>query len=108
MPVDLTITARKAQPLASDLITAVLDADLTLRGEALGQLAVGGAVHVRRAEIRIPERMPAAIAVLPVRQPGAKPAPPPAALGDRAEHHAGRASRSSSAAAAWKRSSAAR
>ncbi len=76
LPVDLTITARKAQPLASDLITAVLDADLTLRGAALGQLAVGGAVHVRRADVRIPERMPATVATLPVRQPGARPAPP--------------------------------
>ena len=40
LPVDLTITARNAQPLSSDLITATVDADLALRGEALGQLAV--------------------------------------------------------------------
>ncbi len=79
LPVDLTVTARNAQPLASDLITASLDADLTLRGEALGQLLVGGTVHVRRAEVRIPERMPAAIAVLPVNRPGAPPAPPTSA-----------------------------
>ena len=76
LPVDLTITARGAQPLSSDLITATVDADLALRGEALGQLGVSGAVHVRRAELRVPERMPAAIAVLPVNRPGAKPAPP--------------------------------
>ena len=76
LPVDLTITARGAQPLSSDLITATVDADLALRGEALGQLAVSGAVHVRRAELRVPERMPSAIAVLPVNRPGAKPAPP--------------------------------
>jgi translocation and assembly module TamB len=76
MPVDLTITARGAQPLASDLITVIADAELTLRGEALGQLAAGGAVHVRRADLRVPERMPSAIAVLPVSRPGAKPAPP--------------------------------
>jgi translocation and assembly module TamB len=76
MPIDLRITARDAQPLASDLITATVDADLALRGEALGQLAASGSVHVRRAEIRIPERMPAGIAVLPVNRPGTKPAPP--------------------------------
>ena len=75
LPVDLTITARGAQPLASDLITAIADAELTLRGEALGQLAAGGSVHVRRADLRVPERMPSAIAVLPVNRPGAKPAP---------------------------------
>jgi translocation and assembly module TamB len=74
--VDLTITARDATPLASDLITAVTDANLTLRGEALGQLAVGGDIRVKRADIRIPERIPSTIAVLPVNRPGAKPAPP--------------------------------
>ena len=76
LPVDLTITARDATPLASDLITAVTDANLTLRGEALGQLAVGGDIRVKRADIRIPERIPSTIAVLPVNRPGAKPAPP--------------------------------
>jgi translocation and assembly module TamB len=76
LPVDLTLTARNAEPLASDLLTAQLDADLTIRGEAAGQLAVGGGVRVRRADIRIPERMPAKIVVLPIAQPGAKPAPP--------------------------------
>jgi len=76
LPVNLSITARDAQPLASDLITAVIDASLELRGEALGQLTASGSVQVRRAEFRLPDRMPAAIAVLPVRQPGAKAAPP--------------------------------
>jgi translocation and assembly module TamB len=76
MPLDLTINARNAKPLASDLMTAAVDANLTLRGEALGQLSVGGNVRVRRADIRIPERMPASIAVLPVRRPGTKPAAP--------------------------------
>jgi translocation and assembly module TamB len=75
MPVELTITAHDAKPLASDLITAVIDTDLALRGEALGQLAVSGTVRIKRAEMRIPERIPAAIAVLPVRQPGASPPP---------------------------------
>jgi translocation and assembly module TamB len=33
---------------------------------------------VRHADIRVPERLPSSIAVLPVRQPGARPPPPPA------------------------------
>lgn len=70
IPVEIIITARNAQPLSSDLISATIDTDLTLRGEALGQLAVGGSVRVRQADVRIPERMPAAIAVLPINQPG--------------------------------------
>ena len=59
LPVDLTITAREraAAGQRSDHRRS-LDADLTLRGEALGQLTVGGAVHVRRADLRVPERLP--------------------------------------------------
>ncbi len=79
LPIDLTLTAKNARPLASDLISAVLDADLTVRGQALTQLAVGGTVHVQRADIRVPERLPSSIAVLPVQQPGARPAAEPAA-----------------------------
>jgi len=79
LPVDITVTARNANPLASDLVSALLNADLTVRGEALGQLAVGGSVHVLQANIQIPERIPTSIAVLPVRMPGVKPPPPPSA-----------------------------
>jgi translocation and assembly module TamB len=77
MPLDLTLTARNATPLSSDLLTAVLDADLTLRGEALGQMALAGRIVIPRADIRIPERLPGTLAVLDVRRPGEKPPPPP-------------------------------
>ncbi|HTI84648.1 MAG TPA: translocation/assembly module TamB domain-containing protein [Acetobacteraceae bacterium] len=79
LPVDLTLTARDAQPLASDQISATLDADMTIRGEAEGQLTVGGNIHVKRAEARVPDRLPTSIAVLPVRVAGSKPPPPPPA-----------------------------
>jgi translocation and assembly module TamB len=81
LPIDLTLTARNARPLASDLINAVLDANLTVRGQLTSQLTLGGNVRVQRADIRVPERLPASIAQLPVQQPGATPAPsaPPAA-----------------------------
>ncbi len=78
MPVALTLTARNAAPLASDRLTATMDADLTLRGEIEGQLAAGGTVKIDSAEIRIPDRLPGSIAVLDVRRPGQKPPPPPA------------------------------
>ncbi len=78
IPVDLTITARNARPLSSDLLTAQLNADLTLRGQALGALAIGGTVTIERADIRIPERLPASVPVLNVRLPNQKPPPPPA------------------------------
>jgi len=80
MPVDLRLTAHQARPLASDLLTATLDADLTLRGQAATRLDAGGHVLVRRANINIPDSFPPSVAVLDVRQPGQKP-PPPASPG---------------------------
>jgi translocation and assembly module TamB len=77
MPVDITLTARKARPLSRDLLTAVLDANVTLRGEVRGTLLAAGTIHLDRADIRVPERLPAQVAVLDVRRPGQKPPPPP-------------------------------
>jgi len=76
MPVDLHVTADDAKPLSSDLLSATIDQDLTLRGDIKGHLEIGGSVHVRRADIRIPDTLPPSIAVLPVRLPGAAPPPP--------------------------------
>ncbi len=78
MPVNLTLAARKARPLADDQMTVNLNADLAVTGQAAGQLAVTGTVHINRAEIRLPERMPAKVAVLNVIRPGMAPPPPPA------------------------------
>ncbi|WP_139557031.1 translocation/assembly module TamB domain-containing protein [Methylotetracoccus oryzae] len=79
LPIDLTLTARNARPLSSDRMTVTLDSNLTLHGDAHQRLAAAGNIHIRRAEIRIPEHIPATIAVLDVRVPGAPPPPPPAA-----------------------------
>ena len=76
LPVDLTITLRNARPLASDQLSADLDADLTVQGQAAGALQAAGRIGIKRAEIRIPERLPASIAVLDVRRPGEKPPAP--------------------------------
>jgi translocation and assembly module TamB len=77
MPVDLHLTASNARPLASDLITANIDANLALTGDIKGDMEAGGTVHVRRADIRIPDKLPASIAVLTVRNANAPPPPPP-------------------------------
>ncbi len=79
LPVDLTLTMRNARPLASDQLSADLDADLTVRGQAAGALQAAGRIGIKRAEISIPERLPASVAVLDVRRPGDKPPAPPAA-----------------------------
>ena len=88
MPVDLHFTADNARPLSSDLMTALIDANLTVQGDVKGDLQAGGTLHVRRADIRIPDKLPASVAVLPVRN--ANTPPPPAAgsrttIDDRAE-----------------------
>ena len=55
-PVDLKLTARNARALASDLLTADTDLDLTLRGQAATRLDVTGKIRINRADINIPER----------------------------------------------------
>ncbi len=78
MPVDLAIRASNARPIASDTLQADLDANLTVKGQAQGQMDLGGTVLIRRAEIRIPSRLPASVATLKVIRPGQAPdAPPP-------------------------------
>ncbi len=72
IPVDLTLTAQDAQPLASDLLTASIDGSVSVRGQARSRLTLGGAIRVRRADIDIPAGFPPSVAVLDVRQPGKK------------------------------------
>ncbi|MEA2738470.1 MAG: translocation and assembly module TamB, partial [Acetobacteraceae bacterium] len=79
MPVDLHFTADNARPLSSDLMSALIDANLTVQGDVRGELQAGGTLHVRRADIRIPDKMPPGVAVLPVRNANAPPPPPPPA-----------------------------
>ncbi len=78
MPVDLHFTANNARPLSSDLITVLIDANLTVQGQVKGDLLAAGTLHVRRADIRVPDKLPASVAVLPVRDANAPPPPPPA------------------------------
>jgi translocation and assembly module TamB len=74
IPVDLQITARNAQPLVSKLITANLNADLTIKGTARERLDVVGTMHLNRTLIGIPNGMPLNVAVLDVRRRGKKAA----------------------------------
>ncbi|HTV80667.1 MAG TPA: translocation/assembly module TamB domain-containing protein [Steroidobacteraceae bacterium] len=78
IPVDLKITAKNAQPIASNIITANLNADLQIDGAVRDQLNVNGSVHVNKASISIPGGLPPEVAVLDVERDGVAP-PPPAA-----------------------------
>lgn len=73
MPLDIRIAARKATLLSSERLEANLDADVELKGRLSEKTMFSGDLRIQRAEIRIPERMPASIAVLNVRDSGTEP-----------------------------------
>ena len=73
IPVDLKITAKDAQPIANNIVTANLDADIKVTGTAREQLEVGGTVRINRANVEIPSGLPPNVAVLDVRRPGKAP-----------------------------------
>ncbi len=83
LPLDLTLTARNAQPVSSDMLRAVMDAELRLAGALNTGATLGGTVNIQRAEIRIPEKLAGGVRSLgPVTERGrpvngARPAPPP-------------------------------
>lgn len=78
-PADLTITLRNARPIVSDMMTASLTGDLTVRGEALRALTLAGKLDVPKAEINIPDSFPPEVRTLNIRRRGQKPPPPPPA-----------------------------
>ncbi len=75
IPVDLRILAKHARPIASNLITADVDADVHVTGTARERLEVAGRIQVHRALIGIPNALPPDVAVLAVRRPGERPPP---------------------------------
>ena len=79
MPLNISLHASHAQPLSSDILTANLDADVLLGGFGAAEMTATGRIHINRADIRIPERLPSGIAVLQFSnsQTPAVPAAPP-------------------------------
>ena len=84
LPVDVTLSAVNAQPVVSDLLRATLDADLRLSGGLTSEALLAGQVRVRRAELRIPDRLGGGVRSLgPVTERGQprgrapRPAAPP-------------------------------
>jgi translocation and assembly module TamB len=73
LPVDLQLTAKNAQPIASSLVTATVDGELHVHGTARERLDVDGKIEVDRATIGIPRSLPPNVAVLDVRRRGQKP-----------------------------------
>ena len=75
MPIDMHLVAKNAQPIASSIVTANLDADLHLGGRLRERIDLAGSIHVNRATIGIPDSLPPDVAVLDVRRRGRGAAP---------------------------------
>jgi translocation and assembly module TamB len=76
MPIDLKITAKDAQPIANNIVTANLDAEMTVKGTIREEMEVAGKIQIKRADVEIPSGLPPNVAVLDVRRPGAAKPPP--------------------------------
>jgi translocation and assembly module TamB len=76
LPIDLQLTAHNARPIASNLVTADLDADLRLNGTLRERLDLSGSLRSSRTQIEIPDSLPPDVAVLDVRRPGQAPRSP--------------------------------
>ncbi|MGH8150203.1 MAG: translocation/assembly module TamB domain-containing protein [Steroidobacteraceae bacterium] len=76
LPIDLELSAKHAQPIASDLLTADLDADIKVQGTLRKRIDITGRIHVDNAQIGVPNALPPNVAVLDVRRPGEAPPPP--------------------------------
>jgi translocation and assembly module TamB len=76
IPVDLLMVAKNAQPIASNIVTANIDSQITIKGMARERLDVAGKVSVNRADVQIPNGLPPNVAVLDVRKPGRAPPKP--------------------------------
>jgi translocation and assembly module TamB len=79
MPIDMTLDARDARPIASDLITASISGQLRLTGQVKNQMTLSGKIDVPSGEINLPRNFPPEVASLNVRRRGQPPPPPPKA-----------------------------
>jgi translocation and assembly module TamB len=86
MPVTISIKMDKARMINAPVGTAVTDGALQVKGTLKSDLALSGTVKIVKAEIRIPDRLPADVEEIPVKEinlpPGrqadaAADAPPP-------------------------------
>jgi len=77
VPITLELTARNAQPVASDILTTKFDADLKVAGALRERIDLTGTINLGRSVIGIPNGMPPEVGVLDVRRPGEAPPAPP-------------------------------
>lgn len=72
IPVNIHINMKEARPLVSDLLTAILDGDITISGMAKSRLDTKGIIKIKHAEINIPHSVSSSVVPLKVVRPGEK------------------------------------
>ena len=78
LPIDIAVSAKNAEPITNDILTANVNAEVTVKGTLREQIEIAGAVRVNRAAVGIPNSLPPNVQVLDVRRAGEAPAPPAA------------------------------
>lgn len=72
LPVDIKVVSSKARPISSDLVTATINTDLHIHGQATTRVDVDGKIVLPSVTVNIPNSMPASVAQLDVVRPGQK------------------------------------
>ncbi|WP_245642196.1 translocation/assembly module TamB domain-containing protein [Neokomagataea thailandica] len=72
LPVELAIVSQNATPIASDLITATINTNLRIHGQAKTRLDVDGHIGLPAVTVNIPDSLPASVPQLDVIRPGQK------------------------------------
>ncbi|MDI2089856.1 translocation/assembly module TamB domain-containing protein [Commensalibacter oyaizuii] len=72
LPIDIHFGMDKAKPLVSDLMTVILDGDISVKGLAKSKIDVNGVVKIKRAEINIPRSVSRSVVSIKVIRPGDK------------------------------------
>lgn len=75
IPIDLQLTAKNAEPIASSIVTANLDATVSIKGTARERIDIVGGIDLHRTVIGIPNSLPPNVAVLDVHRRGQALAP---------------------------------
>lgn len=70
IPLDLRLTARDVSPFQLDRLKVLGSGDIRLTGQALGRMEAAGSLQLDQVEIHLPERLPAEVVTLQVREVG--------------------------------------
>ena len=79
IPIQISLSADRIQPITNDIMTANLDTNMKVAGTLRHRLDVTGEVRVNHASITIPNGLPPSVATLDVIRPGQAPQPAAAA-----------------------------